>query len=361
MSYGGRRSGMDLSESFQNFLDGAAKLVAGLGGLATLGSAGFLIFLCFRFGGNAADFRLADAQANIDTLQKVLTVGVIALSIGTAYMWWGFEMLGPVQLIVAAVLFCAPMYLPSITGTPSGNALTASNNAMGALQTGGIIMAVFAVLAIAGDVVQRVNQRVKKGTKADQLKYGKGIKEEAGTQNVFMGKCWQLPFCRKFVREKCPIYHAKTTCWKELVGCMCEEAVIRNAMENKPIPKDALLAANMIPRNNKLTEPQKKERCRNCVIYNEHQRHKYKLSMPGVLVSFVLVYVLFHGPLIAAINGLVMAVNKGMRHLTLEAGPGGKAFEAPAFFTETLLMVFFIIGLTYAMKTLEYLIFRAKL
>jgi hypothetical protein len=173
-----------------------------------------------------------------------------------------------------------------------------------------------------------------------------------------MGKCWQLPFCRKFVREKCPIYHAKTACWKELVGCMCEESVIRNAMENKPIPKDALLAAKMIPRNNKLTEAQKKERCRNCVIYNEHQRHKYKLYMPSVVLTFLAIYALFHGPLIAAVNGLVSSVNRVVHRVALDTS--GKPFQAPAFFTETLLAVFFIIGLTYAMKTLEYLIFRAR-
>ena len=25
-------------------------------------------------------------------------------------------------------------------------------------------------------------------------------------------KCWQLPYCRKFVRERCPIFHAGRTC-----------------------------------------------------------------------------------------------------------------------------------------------------
>lgn len=359
MSYGGRRSGTDLSETFQSFLDGAAKLVASLGGLAALGAVGFLTFLCVRLGGNATDIKLSDANSTIDMLEKVLTVGILGFAVGTAYLWWGFEVLEVVLLIIAAALFFAPMYLPQILGTPSGPGAEAAGRAMGALQQGGMILGVVAVLVIVIDVANRTKTRMKTGTKADQLKYGKGIKEEAGTQNVFMGKCWQLPFCRKFVREKCPIYHAKTTCWKELVGCMCEEAVIRNAMENKPIPKDALLASNMIPRNNKLTEVQKKERCRNCVIYNEHQRHKYKAYMPATVGGFVLVYAVFHGPLIAAVNGLVNSVNKMVHGLTLDKS--GKPFEAPAFFTETLLAVFFIIGLTYAMKTLEYVIFRARI
>ena len=64
---------------------------------------------------------------------------------------------------------------------------------------------------------------------------------------------------------------------------MCEEDVIRGAMEGRVISKDALVAATMIPRNNKLTIAQKKERCKTCVIYNEHQKHKYRASVWGIL------------------------------------------------------------------------------
>jgi hypothetical protein len=35
-----------------------------------------------------------------------------------------------------------------------------------------------------------------------------------------------------------------------------------------------------------LSMAQRKERCRNCVIYNEHQREKYKILMPVFLVGY---------------------------------------------------------------------------
>lgn len=359
MSNGGRGSGTDLSETFQNFLDGAARLVAGLGGLATLIAVAFLTLICFKLGGTGSDIKPEDAANTISILQKVLMVGSLGLVIGTTYLFWGSEFLGVAQIAVAAALFFAPMYLPGIVGSGSGAGAGVLGDAMGALQTAGIWFGVIAILVLVADVITRVNQRVKKGTKADNLKYGKGIREEKGRQNTLLGKCWQLPFCREFVRERCPIYHAKTTCWKELVGCMCEEQVIRNAMENKPIPKDMLLAAKMIPRNSRLTEPQKKERCRNCVIYNEHQRHKYKVAMPVTVGAFLLVYLALHNPLIGAMNQLVDTINRVVQHATLASG--GKAYTAPTFFVETLLAVFFIVALTYAMKMLEFFIFRAKL
>ncbi len=208
------------------------------------------------------------------------------------------------------------------------------------------------------DIFFRVTQRVKTGVKLDQLKYGKGIKEEGDKQNILLGKCWQLPFCRKFVREKCPIYLSKRTCWKELVGCMCEESVIRGAMENKPIPKDALLAANFIPHNHKLTMAQKKERCYSCIIYNEHQRHKYKVSMPMTVIGFFAFYGLFHGMLIDAVGALLTKINHIVNGATM--GATGN-YTPPVMFVEVMLAFFMLIGLTYVMKMLEFAIFKAKI
>jgi hypothetical protein len=357
MSYGS--GGFDLSETFQKVLDGAAKLLAGLGGLATAVGVIFLGFVCYRLGSGATDVKPEDAMNTIETMRKVLLMGILGLGVGTTYLFWGSEILGASQLLLSAALFFAPTYLPGIVGSPNGKAGEALGTAMGAFQTAGTALGVLAICVLVVDLFTRVRNRARTGTRADHLKYGKGIKEEKGKQNVFLGKCWQLPFCREFVREKCPIYHAKVTCWKELVGCMCEESVIRNAMENKPIPKDALLAKNMIPRNNKLTIPQKKERCRNCVIYNEHLRHQYKAAVPSTVGLYALAYVALHGPLIEWMNGIVTSINKVIQQGTLNA-IGSKSFQAPGFFTESLLIVFFVVALTYTLKTLEFAIFRSK-
>lgn len=347
----------DISETFEGILEGCAKAVAGLGGVATLLSVGLLVFTVVRLGGgspSAAD--VSEGARNVEIFQKVLISGVVGLSIGATYLFWGEEMLGALQLMLAAALFFAPLYLPSIFGGGTSN--EATDKAMGALQMGGTILGSLALVIVLVDVAIRVNQRVRTGTKADHLKYGKGIKEESEKRNVFLGKCWQLPYCRKFVREKCPIFLSGRTCWKELVGCMCEEQVIRNAMENKPIPKDALLAANFIPHNHKLSVDQKKQRCYSCVIYNEHQRHKYKAGMWITVPGFFAVYGLCHGLLFGAVSGVLMQINKVVNHATL--GAGGN-FKPPDTFVEAMLFVVMMISLTYTMKLLEFTIFKIKL
>lgn len=350
-----RFGAVNISETLEGLLVGTAKTVLWLGALATLLSVGLLVFTVYQLGGGspaAAD--VAQGLRNVEIFQKILVAGVVGLSVGATFMFWGEELLGAAQLLVAGALFFAPLYLPGMLGNNSNEA---TDRALGALQTGGGVFGVLAIVVLIVNIGLRINLRVRVGTKADQLKYGKGIREERDRRNVFLGKCWQLPYCRKFVRERCPIYLSQRTCWKELVGCMCEEQVIRNAMENKPIPKDALLAANFIPHNHKLTIAQKRSRCLSCVIYNHHQQHKYKLGMFLIITGFGGCYWLLHAPLYAGVEGLMLGINKVVNHATL--GAGGK-FEPPQAFVEVMLAVFMLVVMAYAIRIWEFTCFKLK-
>lgn len=352
-----RPLGRDLSESFSDFLTGAARLLAGLGGLVTLIATGLLVFTYVRLAGDAGSAAAArDAINNIDILSKVLAVSVIAVGVGTSFLFWGEELLSFLLVVGGALLYFAPLLVPMIAANTTQS--PAAGKALEALQQGGIILGSIAIVVTVVDIVRRVRERAVKGVKAENFKFGKGIKEDAEKNNVFMGKCWQLPFCRKFVRERCPIYHSGRTCWKEQTGCMCDEQIIKSAMDNKPIPKDALLAAQMIPRNNRLTPDQKRERCHNCVIYNEHQRHKYKLFLPVTLVGIVALYLLFRQPLLAGATDLVGRINGAVSGFTL--GAAGQA-KVPPFFVEMLVGVFVLVLISYSLKLLEFAIFKLKI
>ncbi len=350
----------EAAEGFLGFVDTSARLLFWAGLAALVISIGFLVFTFMTFNG-PTQARPEQALANIDLFQKVLMAGVIAAVIGSTYMHFGEETLGPLQLGVAAALYFSPAYLPLMLG--GGNAPSAiAGKALGAIQFGGLILGILAIAVLVFDVSVRIKDRSKYGSKADLLKYGKGVKEEPNVQNVFMGKCWQLPFCRKFVRQQCPIYHSKRTCWKERVGCMCEETVIQSAMEGKPIPKDAVAAAKFIPVNNRLTMAQKAERCKQCVIYNEHQRHKYKLWMPVTAVSFVLGYVALRPVLLAMTSNMLRGLDSAVGKATFRTNDqAGQAIAtAPVAFQEILLACMAVVVFAYVLKLLEFLIFKAK-
>jgi hypothetical protein len=346
----------DLSETFQDFLTACSKALFVGGALATLACAGLLIFTCFRVSGDPTVAKAA--LSNIDVFRRVLMVATVCLGIGAGYLFWGEDVVSGILVLCSGGLYFAPAIVPNFLppGTGGGDAVGA---ALGAVQMGGIILGVLSLVSLVSQIAIKVSQRARIGVKSDQLKYGKGVKEEADRQNVFMGNCWQLPYCRKFVRERCPIFHARRTCWREKVGCMCEEEVIRNAMENKPIPKDALLASKMIPKNFRLTEQQKIERCKTCVIYNEHQRHKYRLVLPAVIISFIVAYAGLHGVLIGLTQGTVEKIYQVVNVATMTHGSGPP--QVPGVFVEGLLFVFALVTLSYTLKVVEFCIFKIKI
>ena len=346
----GSRDG--LSEAFQEGLAKVAQGLLGLGSLVTLVATGLLILVCHRVAGDAT--LTAEALKNVGVLKQVMTYGAIGVAVGSAYLFWGEER-GPVILLAAAaLLFFAPAWVPLIVGEGANEATAA---ALGAIQNGGAIIGAVAAVVLVIDVAGKARMRMKVGVKADGLKYGKGVKEEKDKQNVFLGKCFQLPYCRKYVRERCPIYHAKRTCWRERVGCMCEEEVIRIAMEAKTIPKAALLDGSAIPRNHRLTPKQKAERCRNCVIYNEHQRHKYKAVVPVVLIGFAGLYFGGHTVLLAGMERIIQTVDRSVHSITITSG----TTKVPELVVEAMLFFVMLFVLTYSMKFVEFLIFKLKI
>ncbi len=348
-----------------NLLNGLGRLLSVLGGLAFLVGLGFLVFYFQRFGQPVdAAVQVKDIERLVGVFGDALLYGGIVLCIGLFIQWWGEEILGPLMLILGGGLFFAPMYLPSLFSGSAPNT-DIPGMVLQRLQTGGTGIGLLALIAIGADVVTRVHNRVKYGSKADALKYGKGIKEEDDVAKVFLGKCWQLPYCRKFVRERCPIYHARRTCWKERVGCMCEESVIANAMSGTAIPRDVVAAAKFIPYNTRLTPANKAERCRNCVIYNERQRQKYKVVLPGVLLAMLAFYVLFREPMKGMVAGVARQADRFLGSAALSGGKTGALDRVNdsgfIMLQEVLVVGFVLMGLAYLLKFAEFLVFKLKI
>ncbi|MEA2552392.1 MAG: hypothetical protein QOJ65_568 [Fimbriimonadaceae bacterium] len=347
------RNESEISETLMSGLDFLAKALMWLGLLASVVSLGFLIFYVFFFANAAPTQNLDQIKTLVELFRKVLTFGLLAAFIGSAFLFWGEGWLEIVQLVIS--LFC--YFAPALASLFIGNISGVSAFALSGLQRAGMGAGIVAVGVLVIDSFIKVQARLKQGTKADQLKYGKGIKEETDRKNVFLGKCWQLPYCRKFVRERCPIYHAKRTCWRERVGCMCEEEVIKGAMENRAIPKDMVAAARYIPQNNKITLGQKMERCRQCVIYNEHQKHKYRAALPAVIVVLGGVLAFSWTALMGRMHILVHLVQSMINKATIGNAP---VFEVPDAFQMVMVGCFALIVFAYSLKLLEFLIFKLK-
>ncbi|HUT75394.1 MAG TPA: hypothetical protein VM221_11260 [Armatimonadota bacterium] len=97
-------------------------------------------------------------------------------------------------------------------------------------------------------------------------------------------KCWELSLCRENLRENCPSYKLRTTCWKRGTGCQCDPVLAQHLIQDL----EARLRGTL-PENERLARERMKEQlsyrvathqgesyCRECPIYGEHQHYKYR-------------------------------------------------------------------------------------
>ncbi len=347
-------------------LDSIARFLLYGGGFVGIAGIVFMVF-SFSNAANASPDQIKAAAQNLEYFRQAGLFGVLAGALGAAWLFWGEEIVGPIFIIFGLALF----FSPALMSPENGNSSDYQKQILENIKICGAPAIFMGFLMILGDIGFRIKTRAKQGAKADQMKYGKGVKEERDTRNVFMGKCWQLPYCRKFVRERCPIYHAKRTCWKERVGCMCEESVIKNAMDGKTISTDMVAAAKFIPKNTKLTPNQKAERCRQCIIYNEHQKHKYKLALPVTALTIAGIYIGLREPLGSLIKSALISTDKVIKDVSMTGtttemiGASKNSAQATSIdgvipYHEIILFVGAMVLLAYAIKVLEYLFFRAK-
>ena len=268
------------------------------------------------------------------------------------------------------------------------------------LRTMAVIVGVPGLCLLVYQVVARIRRKARGEDMLHGLTYGGAV----GRQRQIVlpvglaafAKCWQLPFCRESIRKQCPIFHAKTKCWKERVGCMCEENIIMLAMgggekEQPPVglnkdtgfvPIGDLIVKSQketrsqiptrigprgvrIPTNPHLNEEQKRERCRNCVIYNEHQRQKYQLlSVPATLIVPLLVFLDFDN-IREMVKNAVFSLDSIFTHVTFEQGTQNTAVAnqlTGSLPVETIIIICLtLVIMTWVLRFLEYCTFKIKI
>ncbi|MEZ5164215.1 MAG: hypothetical protein R2688_10835 [Fimbriimonadaceae bacterium] len=152
-----------------------------------------------------------------------MAFGMLGVSLAVAWLMWGEETAKLIMLIVGFALCFMPSYMPMAAGGNLNSLQTALLENLSICGAPAILIGFFMV---AGDVFGRIKTRSVQGAKANQMKYGKGIKEERDVRNVFLGKCWQLLITANSSANAAQFSITNALAGKS-VGCMCEESVIR--------------------------------------------------------------------------------------------------------------------------------------
>jgi hypothetical protein len=356
-----------------------------LGICALLFIAAFAYLLWGMWGGAFADPNFttvydhanrARVLENIDICSKVMWCSAALGMVLYIFLFYQEEYAGYTLLAVGAFMFVGVQY---ITGLVFKQFVHLPNKATTQIETLfydvswiiGIPGIVLAAINIAVNFVEKLKTaQVRRAT----LKFGQQTVKEVKPRNVFLGACWNMPYCKESLRSRCPIFTQKRgPCWRNKRGCMCDQTIVLIAQS--PNWKQSVTAtvgqldgkmgrASMpeLPPQPVLSKEAKNERCRQCVIYNVHQEQKYKLGVGMLLIGSVVAITFFNAPLLAFAGDIFMTGNSLVSQLSMSAHmpqlfPNG----APGFVEWLMLISVVLVVVSKLIQMIEFACFKLKI
>lgn len=324
---------------------------------------------------NPQDLNQAGQQqlANIAFMGNGLLISAIIGIIGLIICSFRDEGLGYVFGIAAAIVYFGLPYLTTwIYGIQNVNRSYASEQALQVIQATWWVFAAPGVIFVIVDMIRRLQAASEAAAvQRANMKYGSGVAKQRATaqqQQKFLGRCWELPYCREHVRTKCPIYNRRRgPCWWYKEGCMCEErivlqAVIANDWKQQAATAEQKMHLTAAAPKALMSQGDKRERCRKCVIYNEHQRQKYKLFVGITLVVVPALLYLNSTWLATIVSGLLGVVATATARFSFDPNSNDAAkLAANSTLQDIMIVCVGLVLVAQALKLVEYLCFKLKI
>jgi len=185
-----------------------------------------------------------------------------------------------------------------------------------------------------------------------------------------LARCWEQPHCIDFIKEVCRPWAAKRACWKLQTGCMCDVRYLYEALKQD---QTLGMRADHSPDARWMEEAQELggggfERrlfCRDCRIYVEHQRRKFRFFSPLALPITGLMVFAAHPLLTAGYNVAVGGIKAVIQTMWLSDDREliGRRFESDMSglgIEWAVLVVFGLFLLSATMRFIEWLTLELK-
>ncbi|MCL6519676.1 MAG: hypothetical protein K6T99_07555 [Armatimonadetes bacterium] len=359
-----------VTEPFRNLV----ALGCQVGGLVFILVAGYLIWgLATNSITNSFSLPLQDKLRvirNIIYAAKILGASGIIFLIAAAIRFYDEETVGYLLLIFGGILYWGipSTFAGKIQLLPKSMAYLPMY-VLGQFKLVGIAAILLSVVFIIGDLYLRLSGvRRFVEQKASERRTGSALAAEEVKPGRLYLACWQTPYCRPHIRKYCNAYEKRKTCWRIKSGCYCdEEMVIRILRQNQKAVKgfDIKFSETATRRQN-LTPAQKRERCRNCFLYAEHQKQKYKILSPLVFPAVFLLMFYYLQPIKSFLHKAIVFTEHfaeiasfGARHGQPGSQPPWANLPSTANAVEWLLIFcIYLVIVTYLLRFLEYCIFK---
>jgi len=360
------------------FLDGLTNLGLKLGGAIAALALGYLIYgLVARNGlaqlGALSHDDRARVIANVGfACSLVVTGGGVAAACAAA-RYHTEETLGYLMSFFGIVVYFAVPWWVSI-GFSSWElrANLAIATIVSQMQLLGIIVFLVGSALVVREVALRITSslqdRERKTARSAFRVGGQAEPVEEPYKRRLYPKCWQMQYCRAFIRKVCPAYESGRSCWRRKSGCMCDGDTIARALssqtgEGRLFARDLQYRLGTIPQKSSLTPAEKRQRCRDCVIYRLHQEQKYKLTSPFVFPAVgALIWALFPA-LESMFRAFLSFTERVMRNMSFlpSSGESSGGWSVPDAVLYVFVAWLAIVVVSYALQFLEFCIFKVQI
>lgn len=361
-------------------MDDIARTVFYIALAATVASLGYLFWGLFggawanpNFNALAHEDRLRQ-MGNIDLIFGLMRIATLIGVVSVLIMCLRDELIGYILVGVGAIFYLGlPFATSQIYDARGLSSSHATQVALADLQSLWLFFVLPGAGWVAADLVRRF-RALSENTAIQRanVKYGSDVARQSSKQRQrFLGRCWETAFCRDHVRDKCPIYIKKRgPCWWYKEGCMCEEHIVLQAVistdwkqKTKQVDQSLSLGAGAAGMPKTILSPAaKRDRCRKCIIYNEHQRDKYKAVTALTVLAVPALMYLNLGAMESLVGSILKVVDGATSRFNLSAshGPSLTATASSGLVSVLIVCLDFII-LSQALKLVEYCVFKLKI
>ncbi len=183
-----------------------------------------------------------------------------------------------------------------------------------------------------------------------------------------LSRCWEMPHCHDAIKEMCPAYKNRKNCWRIRQGCNCDpyliESLLRRGAGTHQLPEGDSTYVRSDLAGGREAGTKRTRECRNCPIFNEHQRQKFRLLNPilvsAAIIGLVLAYPIVRSAYQTVISGAASLAERLAWGTRVPASDWIQRLDTPIVWY----MFYTIVGLlamSYVLKAIEWLILERKI
>lgn len=308
---------------------------------------------------------------NLSLLTKALQIGAVLVVIAALGKWFSNIEAGAALLLVGVALFLGMPLLIDNVGGPAQElprTLARLGNPRAYLRgqyvMTGVILGLPAILHLIFHAIAHMATAGKRKPQAN-AEAQKTASQVRKAEDKFLGKCWQLPFCRDTDKKLCPVRQKGKPCWRSGRGCYCDQNIILTISGGSAYSASrgsaGYLSAAASSRPKSWSE--KRAQCLACPVYLHHQEQKHKLAVPFVLLAILGGGYMVLGQAREIYPAVMHAVGRAFVNLNFGPSPGGVPGWANDLAANTWMMyllmgVAALLILAYAVQGVEWLLYR---